>query len=1042
MKSRYNKWYLLAGIILCCVMLISMVPIHAFADENTTEPVAYQKITDKSELVAGNTYVITYTDDSGTVYALSTDSESNYTKVVTANGDTLMVDPSGDYVLALNSVQDNGTFKFADAKQTVGLKISTSDPFFVDGAGKASELTLSFGAGKWAIVGGKGLDFSDNRFIAGANKTEYVKFDIWTPVPALPSTTDYVKIVSLDQLADFDTDTEFVLVLETKDGLRAMGSGSTWLYPLAGYSEDKGVYGSEYISVYDADPVVLKLHSKAQPISGTINKIRYWGIDEYGIALKGTSNYFYPQGAGNSSSPFRNREYTPGGQYNYNNTVRFEYGTDENGKQKIYVRGNGESTYLGYDSNGNFTGRLSQDGKLPKVDDLPQESGERIPVQIYVAVPEESERISIEYYDENGNVNTISYAKAGQGKITLASKIENKEYNGYIYSLVGWTMTKPENTFLSLDDSCNIFDYDPSEGVKRGRILQKIQDEYDLIGECNPDLPTTLDLSTVSGGETIKLYPVYAVRGFDKVVTADDGGMRIVGVTDWKSDPAQGLANYYFDAEREKWLGYIDVQIFKDGIEWTNTRMYYRYHNDDTADLSIKFIVDGLVDCFEESEDMPDPLYQYMNTFEDDYFPDYDQSGHFIIDAVIAKQGGSEDGLLYRLNWMTDHGGRLDNVAGKSTVQIFVTTKYNVKYYLDDDYLGDGEYQGNAITGNAWLTDGHFSTPGTENLFNEFDKNTQIKVRQDSEDTVYGLMMRQEFTEEDMGKPDGERWDVTGKFEYDQSFRDGEVRAEPEIFSYFMHDSRHAIQLAKSPEELVADGYALISKFWDFKDESMTKRSTFDWSELFTLDGTEHGTGNTIGSYKDMARAYEVSQASADTPYTFHLYAYSAVPGNLTVSKTVTGDGGDTNKAFTFTVKAGAYGNYGLLNGTFGDMEFVDGVATFTLKSGESKTAKDIPAGITYEVTEAEANKDGYTTTSTGEKGTIPTRDTAVAKFTNDKAGEKKPEPEEKPWVAPPTGDNNHLGLWIMLAVMSMFGIVFIMLNRRRSTNTKDSRIK
>ena len=39
--------------------------------------------------------------------------------------------------------------------------------------------------------------------------------------------------------------------------------------------------------------------------------------------------------------------------------------------------------------------------------------------------------------------------------------------------------------------------------------------------------------------------------------------------------------------------------------------------------------------------------------------------------------------------------------------------------------------------------------------------------------------------------------------------------------------------------------------------------------------------------------------------------------------------------------------------------QFKDGVATFTLKDGASKTATGLPAGTTYEVTEAEANQDG-----------------------------------------------------------------------------------
>lgn len=103
--------------------------------------------------------------------------------------------------------------------------------------------------------------------------------------------------------------------------------------------------------------------------------------------------------------------------------------------------------------------------------------------------------------------------------------------------------------------------------------------------------------------------------------------------------------------------------------------------------------------------------------------------------------------------------------------------------------------------------------------------------------------------------------------------------------------------------------------------------------------------------------------------------------GNLTVSKTVTGNQGDTNKAFNFTVTLSDTS----IKGTYGDMTFTDGIATFTLKHGESKTAIDLPPGVRYEVTETEANQDGYTTTASGEKGNIAEGVTQKAIFTNTK---------------------------------------------------------
>lgn len=64
--------------------------------------------------------------------------------------------------------------------------------------------------------------------------------------------------------------------------------------------------------------------------------------------------------------------------------------------------------------------------------------------------------------------------------------------------------------------------------------------------------------------------------------------------------------------------------------------------------------------------------------------------------------------------------------------------------------------------------------------------------------------------------------------------------------------------------------------------------------------------------------------------------------GDLTVKKTVSGSGGDQNKEFTFTVTM----NQTDITGQYGDMTFTDGVAAFTLKHGQSKTATGLPAGV------------------------------------------------------------------------------------------------
>lgn len=111
--------------------------------------------------------------------------------------------------------------------------------------------------------------------------------------------------------------------------------------------------------------------------------------------------------------------------------------------------------------------------------------------------------------------------------------------------------------------------------------------------------------------------------------------------------------------------------------------------------------------------------------------------------------------------------------------------------------------------------------------------------------------------------------------------------------------------------------------------------------------------------------------------------------GNLTVSKTVAGEGADQNKEFSFTVTLSDT----TINGTYGDMTFTNGVATFTLTGGESKTATGLPAGITYVVTEADYFADGYVTTKIGDTGKIVANTTATAAFMNTKT----PPPPDNP---------------------------------------------
>lgn len=140
--------------------------------------------------------------------------------------------------------------------------------------------------------------------------------------------------------------------------------------------------------------------------------------------------------------------------------------------------------------------------------------------------------------------------------------------------------------------------------------------------------------------------------------------------------------------------------------------------------------------------------------------------------------------------------------------------------------------------------------------------------------------------------------------------------------------------------------------------------------------------------------------------------------GSLSVSKTVTGLKGDKTKDFTFLVILGDDG----INGEYGDMTFVGGRAEFTLRHGERKTARDLPAGVSYSV--REEDNEGYSVRKTGDTGVIQEGKTVYARFTNRKTNLDN---------QPRTGDETKLELWAGMTVLCFLGAAAsLMASRKR----------
>lgn len=119
---------------------------------------------------------------------------------------------------------------------------------------------------------------------------------------------------------------------------------------------------------------------------------------------------------------------------------------------------------------------------------------------------------------------------------------------------------------------------------------------------------------------------------------------------------------------------------------------------------------------------------------------------------------------------------------------------------------------------------------------------------------------------------------------------------------------------------------------------------------------------------------------------------YSA--GTLNITKTVTGNLGNKDKYFEFKVTltgetgktyGASYAVTGGSNAANPSTIVIGTETTFLLKHGEGIYIANLPYGVSYTVTETAAT--GYTTTKTGDSGTINAASQTAA-FTNTKDGE------------------------------------------------------
>ena len=132
------------------------------------------------------------------------------------------------------------------------------------------------------------------------------------------------------------------------------------------------------------------------------------------------------------------------------------------------------------------------------------------------------------------------------------------------------------------------------------------------------------------------------------------------------------------------------------------------------------------------------------------------------------------------------------------------------------------------------------------------------------------------------------------------------------------------------------------------------------------FDTTRSGENGTIEAGKEKTASYVNTRRE----------------GDLSVEKNLQGEDGDPERAFEITVTLSDT----TINGTYGEMKFADGVATFSIKADEKKTAKGLPAKIGYTVEESADQL--YTLASSDNlNGTIAEGTEKAAHLVNKKKG-------------------------------------------------------
>lgn len=231
---------------------------------------------------------------------------------------------------------------------------------------------------------------------------------------------------------------------------------------------------------------------------------------------------------------------------------------------------------------------------------------------------------------------------------------------------------------------------------------------------------------------------------------------------------------------------------------------------------------------------------------------------------------------------------------------------------------------------------------------------------------------------------------------------------------------------------LKAGQYAVITELMG-GNKITVQETEYGGRKAPTYEMTGPLAGKPIESDNSISGIAKEGNALGNNPVVKVTVTNYPLPG-LTVSKTVSGNMGDRNRAFDFTVQVkDSKGVQVDVDGDYGDIVVKNG--QFKLKHDQSLVIPELPYGVTCTVTESIPEEEGYTTTVKLNKGeemnsktvTVENMDTAaVIDFTNTKG------------FNVPTGIFTDRLPYLVMLAMAAIGLTGFGRSRRRVKKSRD----